>query len=88
MSFELRLKKSAEKELKQIKGTILYKVDSTLRALTSEPRPKGALKIRGENNLFRIRCGDYRIIYEVNQKLKQIEVVTIANRKNAYRRIQ
>jgi mRNA-degrading endonuclease RelE of RelBE toxin-antitoxin system len=82
MSLELRLKKSAERELKLIKGTLLGKIDKTLLALMENPRPQGSLIILGEENLIRIRCSDFRKIYEVNQKSKQIEVLVVPNRKD------
>ncbi|MEO6189240.1 MAG: type II toxin-antitoxin system RelE/ParE family toxin [Saprospiraceae bacterium] len=86
MSFDVRLKKSAEKELKNIKSSILSIIDEVLLNLVDDPHPKNSLKIQGEDNLFRIRCAQYRIIYEIDKKSKVIEILAIVNRKDAYKK--
>lgn len=86
MSFDVRLKKSTEKELKKLRGSLFIRVDAIILSLINNPRPEGTLKVQGEDNLFRIRCGNYRIIYEIDNKLKVIEVLAIVNRRDAYKR--
>ena len=86
MSFDVRLKKSAEKELRKLKVSLFIKIDEIILGLIKDPRPEGALKIQGEDNLFRIRYGDYRIIYEIDYKSKVIEVLAIVNRRDAYKK--
>jgi mRNA interferase RelE/StbE len=55
-------------------------------ALRLEPRPHGSKKLVGEDNLYRIRTGDYRIIYQVRDKQLIILVIAIGNRRDIYRR--
>ena len=85
MSYDLRIKTSAEKELKQIKSPILDKIDAALLNLMSEPKPKGSLKIQGKDNLFRIRCGNYRIVYAIYKSMNVIDILAIVHRKDAYK---
>ena len=50
-----------------------------------DPRPKDCKKIQGEENLWRIRIGDYRIIYEIDDEKRSVDINNIRHRKEAYR---
>lgn len=84
MSYSVYLKKSAEKELLSLPPVTHDKIIKHLLALEENPLPKGVKKLRGME-AYRIRSGDYRIIYQINGKKKIIEIIAIANRKDAYR---
>jgi mRNA interferase RelE/StbE len=56
-----------------------------LLALETDPRPIGAAKLSGQRNRWRVRVGDYRILYEVDDALQQVLVVRIAHRRDVYR---
>jgi mRNA interferase RelE/StbE len=55
-------------------------------ALADDPRPAGCKKLVGDKNLWRVRVGDYRILYEIHDKRLLVLVVRVAHRKDVYRR--
>jgi mRNA interferase RelE/StbE len=56
-----------------------------MRALAENPRPPGCKKLRGGENLWRIRVGDFRVIYEIHDDVLVIVVVSVGNRRDVYR---
>lgn len=84
--YSIRLKKSAAKELQRLPGFAIHKISRALDGLEKDPRPAGAKKLEGiSGSLWRIRVGDYRIIYQIDDGIKVIEVKRIGNRKDVYR---
>ena len=84
-SFELRIRRSAEKEIRDLPGEVRSRVVERIRALASSPRPPGCEKLAGRD-AYRIRIGLYRVIYTVEDRRLIIEVVRVAHRKEAYRK--
>lgn len=82
--YELRLVRSARKELEALPDAVLTRVARHLDALQTTPRPSGCKKLRGATDLWRVRVGDYRIIYHVDDGAQLIEVRAIRDRKDAY----
>jgi len=82
--YELRLARSARKELDALSDPMLTRVARQLDALQTTPRPHGCKKLRGATDLWRVRVGDYRIIYRVDDGARLIEVRAIRDRKDAY----
>jgi mRNA interferase RelE/StbE len=82
--YELRLARSARKELEVLPDAVLARVARELDALLANPRPRGCKKLRGADDLYRVRVGDYRIIYRVHDRARLIEVRAIRDRKDAY----
>ena len=62
------------------------KIVAVIQALASEPRPIGSQKLVGTDHCFRIRAGDYRIIYEIVDVVLSVTVIRVAHRKDACRR--
>ena len=86
MKYAELLESQAEKDLIPIPKRILSRIDKKLQSLSRAPRPKGATKLRGkESEGWRIRVGDYRILYQVNDIDKTIHVYRIKHRRDAYR---
>lgn len=83
--YSILYKKSAEKELKKLPKTIRVVVFKKIQALANDPRPNGSVKLRGAEDLYRIRHSDYRIIYSVESDILTIFVVKVAHRKDVYR---
>ena len=77
-SYRLEIKRSAAKELER-------RVVSRIRALAEDPRPAGAEKLSGRER-YRVRQGDYRILYEISDDVLLIVVVKIGNRRDGYRK--
>jgi mRNA interferase RelE/StbE len=84
MSFQIVLPKAVQKELDRLPDHVCEHVLDALDNLKKQPRPPGCKKLRGVN-AWRVRCGDYRIIYEIADKELRILVVTIAHRRDVYR---
>ncbi len=82
--YELRLARSARKELEALPDAALGRVAGQLDALPANPRPRGCKKLRGSTDLWRVRVGDYRIIYHVDDDARLIEVRAVRDRKDAY----
>ncbi len=77
--------RKAEKMLKRLDGDILVRVRAAIRELASEPRPNGVKKLTGYENFFRIRVGDWRIIYAIEDDQLIVLVLEISTRGGAYR---
>jgi len=82
--YELRLARSARKELEALPDAILARVARVLDTLAADPRPRGCKKLRGVSDVWRVRAGDHRIIYHVDDRARRIEVRAIRDRKDAY----
>ncbi len=87
MAYSVEFKPSAVRDLaalpKDAQRRLALKIDS----LALDPRPSGCEKIQGEANLFRIRVGDYRIVYLIKDVRLFVLIVKIGHRKDVYRRI-
>jgi mRNA interferase RelE/StbE len=85
MSYKIELKPSAIRSLTKIpkddQRTIRIRID----ALANTPFPPNVKKLEGEENLYRVRAGDYRIIYQARKKILLIVVLAIGHRKEVYR---
>jgi mRNA interferase RelE/StbE len=86
VSYTLLLDRAAEKELRTLPAQILKRIDKRLLALSDQPKPKGSLKLKGkEGEGWRIRIGDYRILYTIEESQKIIRIYRISHRREAYR---
>ena len=85
MSYQVTLTATAVKERKRIDTVIRRRIDQTLQSLQMEPRPRGVRKLAGTSMDWRVRVGDYRILYEVDDEQQQVTVWRIAHRRNVYR---
>jgi len=84
MNYTVLLKRSAEKELERLDSKTHDKIIKQLLALKENPLPKGVKKLQGREG-YRMRIGDYRILYEIDETEKEIEVFSVAHRKEVYR---
>ena len=83
-SYRLLLKKSAERELRKIPKTDLQRITERIKELAALPRPSGSEKLAGQDS-YRIRQGDYRIVYTVDDDPRLIEIIKIGHRREVYR---
>lgn len=84
MSYLINLKRSAEKELEHLPVKIHDRIVNLLISLKENPLPKGVKKLSGREG-YRVRVGDYRILYVINHSEKKAEVFSIAHRRDVYR---
>jgi len=83
--FQILVERSAEKELKRIASNARPKLVSAILILAENPRPSGCRKLVGSENDWRIRVGDYRIIYEIADEIRIVRITRIRHRKDSYR---
>jgi mRNA interferase RelE/StbE len=82
--YSITFARSARKELESLNAPLIQRIFPKIEALAKEPRPKGCLKLRGEKNLWRIRAGDYRVIYAIYDDKKVVDVIAVRHRSAAY----
>lgn len=83
--YEVCLERTAERDLKKLPAKQFHRVISQIKNLAKTPRPVGCRKITGSKNDWRIRVGEHRLIYEIDEKAKLVKVMRIKHRKDAYR---
>jgi len=86
-SYSVRLQPSVEKDVRRIPGSDLRRIFERIETLADSPFPRGVAKLSGAEGLYRIRVGDYRIVYEVEPSSSQIVVQYIRHRRDVYRRL-
>ena len=85
-SYKLRWKRSAQKELRNIPQTYIPQILATVEELMQNPYPPSIRKLSATEHAYRLRVGPYRILYNVNNSERIIEVVRVRHRKEVYRR--
>lgn len=83
--YEILLERNAERDLKKLPKEIFDWVVLKIKSLAQNPKPPGTRKIVGSRNDWRIRVGDYRVIYEIDEEGRAIRIMRIRHRKQAYR---
>jgi mRNA interferase RelE/StbE len=84
--YRIELSRGAEKSLAGLPGEARGRIASKIDALAENPRPQGAKKLSGEDDLYRVRVGDYRVVYEIRDRVLIILVLNIGHRREVYRR--
>jgi mRNA interferase RelE/StbE len=84
--YEVYVEKAAESDLKRLSTTIFHRVIPQIRNLAENPRPSGCRKLTGSKNDWRIRIGDYRVLYEIDEKAHAVRIMRVRHRREAYRR--
>ena len=83
-AFEVRIKRSAAKELARLPKAQIQRLLRRIQALGDDPRPPGSQKLSGQE-AWRIRQGHYRVIYTIDQQRVIVEVVRVGHRGDIYR---
>ena len=85
MSYTISIRKQALKELEELPAKESSKISAAIDTLANNPRPVGCKKLKGEHEfIWRIRVGNYRILYKIEDTIKVVEVGKIGHRKNIY----
>jgi mRNA interferase RelE/StbE len=85
-SYSLLLKASAAKEIEAISSKReRQRIAARIRGLANDPRPPGAQKLAGHRDRYRVRQGQYRIVYSVNDAQLEVVVVKVGHRRDVYR---
>jgi len=83
--YTISFARSARKELENLPVAIADRALGRIEKLAADPRPRGATKLRGSKSLWRIRTGDYRIIFFIDDKAEEIDITHIRHRRDVYR---
>lgn len=85
MKYSIKYKRSAFEELLQLPSNIAHKIKTAIDILSENPRPLGCKKLKGSDKDYRIRIGNYRVVYTITDTILIITVIKIAHRKDVYR---
>ena len=83
--YKVFFKPSADRQLQKLPADVQRRVVNEVAALAFDPRPAGVGKLAGAENLWRIRIGNYRVVYEIHEDRLIVLVLRVAHRKDAYR---
>jgi len=84
--YEVYVEKAAENDLKRLPKVTFHRIIPYIKALAENPRPSSCLKLSGSKNDWRIRVGDYRVLYEIDEKAKAVRIMRVRHRREVYRR--
>ena len=82
-NYKIEIKKSATKEIEKLPKSILKRVIEKIQSLRTEPRPHGCKKLTADEK-YRVRVGDYRILYRIEDEVLVVIVVKVRHRKDIY----
>jgi len=85
MTYQVEIAPAAKRQIKKLAQPIQKLIIERLEELATDPRPPGVLKMEGEESFYRVRVGDYRIIYEIQDQALLIVVVKVGHRGDVYR---
>jgi len=87
MAYAVTFKTSALKEIRRLPKPLAERILAKTTSLGQEPRPPGCIKLAGGSSLWRIRVGDYRVVYAIDDASKRVDVRIVAHRREVYRDI-
>jgi mRNA interferase RelE/StbE len=83
-NYSVVIKSSAEKELDALEDAVFRRIDHKILALAENPRPAGCKKLKGYKDQWRIRIGDWRVVYLIDDLAKRVSVTRVAHRREVY----
>jgi mRNA interferase RelE/StbE len=83
--YRVEIAPAAQRELSKLPKNVKKRIDERILALAENPRPPGSKKLEGADDFHRIRVGDYRIVYQIKDKVLLVLVVRIGHRREVYR---
>ena len=84
--YEVLLERRAQRDIKKLPADVFHRIIPSIRALAEDPKPPGCRKITGSKNDWRIRIGEYRVIYEIDEHAEAVKVMRIRHRKEVYKK--
>ncbi len=84
-TYTVEFRPSAAREFRHLTRQVQAQLQPVIDALASNPRPHNVIKLEGRADLYRVRSGDYRIIYEIQDKALVVAIVRVGNRREVYR---
>jgi len=84
VKYSLEVKQSAQKELDALDDALFTRIDRKILALADNPRPAGCKKLKGYKDQWRVRVGDWRVLYIIDDDAKLVTITRIAHRREVY----
>ncbi|MEM6751774.1 MAG: type II toxin-antitoxin system RelE/ParE family toxin [Cyanobacteria bacterium P01_C01_bin.38] len=84
--YTVLISKSVQKQIDNLPNDFVERVIEKIQNLATEPRPDGVVKLKGYDNEYRIRIGDYRVRYEIDDENLLIQILQCKHRKDVYRK--
>jgi mRNA interferase RelE/StbE len=85
VAYRLAIRPAAERDLRALTPTMLARVDARIRELADNPRSHGSERLPGPQGGFRLRVGDYRILYDVDAAQQMVMIGRVRHRRDVYR---
>ena len=86
MTYRVEVAAAAVRQLRKVDRPAQRRVQAAIELLAAEPRPNGAKKLLGGNGEWRVRTGDYRIVYEIHDDVLLVLVIAVGHRRDIYDR--
>lgn len=86
MTYRVEFTSSAGRDFSKLNRAMQQRITAKVNGLADHPRPRGTEKLEGRENRYRIRVGDYRVIYEIQDDVLVVLIVRIGHRRDVYRR--
>ena len=87
MAYRLDVTPAATRDLKRLPQDVRTTIRSTIDGLAEDPRPQGYEKMEGSDDVYRVRCGHYRVIYQILDNVLTVIVVRARHRRDVYKHI-
>jgi mRNA interferase RelE/StbE len=85
VTYRLSIPRSVNKRMERLPDQVYERVDGAILSLAEDPRPPGCVRLKGREE-WRIRVGDYRIVYGIDDEQRVVEILNVAHRRDVYRR--
>ncbi|MEH2177316.1 type II toxin-antitoxin system RelE family toxin [Nostoc sp.] len=85
MSYEVKFSRGAKKQFRKLPIDVQQRIQTKINDLAIEPRPNGVKKLQADDNSYRIRVGDYRVVYEIDDDVLIVTVIKIGHRSEIYK---
>ena len=85
MTYRLSIPRSVNKRMEKLPDQVYERVDGAILSPAEDPRPPGCVRLRDREE-WRIRIGDYRVVYGIDDEQRVVEILNVAHRRDVYRR--
>jgi mRNA interferase RelE/StbE len=82
--YQLKIKRSAEQDLRRLPRALFRRINQRILALRDEPRPPGVRKLKGNLEGWRVRVGDYHILFQIDDAAQTVTIIRVRHRHEVY----
>ncbi|HEY4330486.1 MAG TPA: type II toxin-antitoxin system RelE/ParE family toxin [Phycisphaerae bacterium] len=83
--YKIEISSQAERDMNRLPTALFDRITPEIQALSQTPRPPGCVKLSGSKSDYRIRVGDYRVLYEIADRIRIVRVIRVRHRREIYR---